>query len=430
MPADHSLAAQATDALRRHVIEPLASRCVDSEYGGFLVDFDARWQPTGPHHKSLEFVTRLTTAFALLHAHFPDDGLDVLARRGCEYLQEVMWDSDNGGFFACVDRAGVPRAKGMKHPHANTYAVRCFLLNAPLIGDEQSASWIERSLEWLDEVSWDPVEGGYWGSFTIDNQRYEPGAVLPTDDGRDVFGLAPGFKEINTQGDAIDMQVSLIKAGSPFGSSDRLSWLAQLITERLFHETGTLPYLYLPDWRAAAELARVGYQFIMAGHLLSASDVIDNERLLPTACRLTQTGMLRGLHPQGGLVFAMPEDGRRWPHIGGPSDDRLWWTQLEAIHTLHLLSRRPDVDGAQRAQFISWRDMMWRFLVDQYFDEEFGGIREVPPPATPTWKRQAINRARRTDPLADQRKTYVWKDPLHEVTTLLSLSNLDLTAER
>src|SRR5262249_47364273 len=53
-----TLAEQARDALRRHALEPLVPRCVDREYGGFLVDFDDQWQPVGPHEKSLEHAAR------------------------------------------------------------------------------------------------------------------------------------------------------------------------------------------------------------------------------------------------------------------------------------------------------------------------------------------------------------------------------------
>jgi hypothetical protein len=53
-----SLAEEARDALRRHVLEPLLPRCVDDEHGGFLVDFDHRWGPVGPHEKSLEHATK------------------------------------------------------------------------------------------------------------------------------------------------------------------------------------------------------------------------------------------------------------------------------------------------------------------------------------------------------------------------------------
>ena len=428
MSIERSLAAEAMGALRRHVIEPVLSRCVDTEYGGFLVDFDARWQPIGPHDKTLEHVTRMTTSFALLDQRFPGEGLDVLARRGCQYLQEVMWDQEHCGFFASVDRAGVPSAAGLKHPHANTYAVRCFLLNAAIFDDGSMEPWIERSLRWLEDVAWDPVEGGYWGTFTRENQRYESGSLLPTPDGRDVFGVAPGFKEINTQGDAIEMHASLLDAGSPLGSRDRLAELARLVNNRLVHDNGILPYLFSPLWQPAADLARVGYQFIMARHLLLSSEYVGADELVPTACRMVDAAMSRGAHPHGGLALAVAEDGRRWPNSGGPADDRQWWVQIEAVHTLHLLAGHPEVSEDERARYAAWRDRLWQFLSDEYFDETFGGIRELPLPPDPSWSRYARNRLRRRDPLTGQRKMHGWKDPLHEVVTFLALSEQPVVA--
>jgi hypothetical protein len=59
-----SVAEQAKEALRRHVLEPLLARCVDEEHRGFLVDFDDRWQSAGPHDKGLEHAARATGAFA------------------------------------------------------------------------------------------------------------------------------------------------------------------------------------------------------------------------------------------------------------------------------------------------------------------------------------------------------------------------------
>jgi hypothetical protein len=129
----YAIAEQATDALRRHVLEPLLGRCVDEEYGGFLVDFDDRWHSVGPHDKSLEHAARTTGAFALLDRAMPGEGCDRLARHGCAFLQEVMWDGKYGGFFARVDRSGRPLWDGLKHPHAHTYAALAFLLTERLL---------------------------------------------------------------------------------------------------------------------------------------------------------------------------------------------------------------------------------------------------------------------------------------------------------
>src|SRR2546423_1006472 len=115
------IAEQAGSALGRHVLEPLATRCLDREYGGFLVDFDECWRPRGPHVKSLEHAARTTGVFALLHRVMPGEGCDRLALHGCDFLRQIMWDGDYGGFFARVDRQGRPLWDGLKHPHAVTY---------------------------------------------------------------------------------------------------------------------------------------------------------------------------------------------------------------------------------------------------------------------------------------------------------------------
>src|SRR5262245_9254454 len=126
-----SIADDARDALRRHVLEPLLPRCADRQYGGFLVDFDDRWNPVGPHDKSLEHAARTTIAFALLDRAMPGQGCGDMVRRGCAFLREAMWDPEHGGFYARVDRSGRPRWDGLKHPHAVNYVARAFRLAEP-----------------------------------------------------------------------------------------------------------------------------------------------------------------------------------------------------------------------------------------------------------------------------------------------------------
>src|SRR5271169_2990058 len=188
---DYMRVEQAKDALRRHVLEPFLARCVDEEYGGFLVDFDDRWQSVGPHDKSLEHAARTTIAFALLDRAMPGEGCDRLARHGCAFLREVMWDGKYGGFFARVDRSGRPLLDGPKHPHAVTYEALAFLLTESLLPAGEGESWARRALAWLDDVAWDDRHGGYWGSYRRDNERYAVGDRLPTPDGQSTRRATP-----------------------------------------------------------------------------------------------------------------------------------------------------------------------------------------------------------------------------------------------
>ena len=109
---DTPIAAQAWDALRRHVLVPLVPRCIDEEYGGFLVDFDDRWRPAGPQDKTLEHAVRTTIAFAEIDRAMTGQGYERSMRHGRAFPQQAMWDGAYGGFFARVDRSGRPQWEG------------------------------------------------------------------------------------------------------------------------------------------------------------------------------------------------------------------------------------------------------------------------------------------------------------------------------
>jgi len=397
---------EARDALRRHVIEPLVPRCIDQGYGGFVVDFDDKWNAAGPQDKSLEHSARTTRAFALLDEAYPGSGYDRLVCHGCTFLREAMWDHANGGFYARVDRSGQPLWEGLKHPHAVTYAAETFLLAEPHLPPGEGVAWANRALDWLENVAWDPTHGGYWGSFQRDNQRYADGARLPTPDGRDIFGLTSGFKEINTQGDAIEMLTRFEARHPDRRHAARLDGLVDLVANRLMQPGGVLPYRYLRDWRVSPDLVRVGYQFLMARHLHGAVAGRAKPPVVAKVCQMVDFCLKLARHPSGGFCYALTSDGRTWPSSGPSCDQRQWWVQIEAIYTLHVLASEPTLEPADRARYLEARDMQWAFFRDVFFDNLHGGIRKLP-----------IEFAA---PL--ELKTHCWKDPGHEVAAFIALA--------
>jgi mannobiose 2-epimerase len=424
---NQEIAEQARAALRRHVLEPLLPRCVDQEYGGFLVDFDDQWRPAGPHGKTLEHASRMTLAFALVERAMPGEGYDRLVRHGCAFLQGALWDAAHGGFFAQVDRSGRPCWEGLKHPHAVTYATQAFLLAEPCLPPGEGHLWARRALAWLDDVAWDPDHGGYWGSYHRDNQRYPDGARLPTPDGRDVLGRTPGFKEINTVGDAIEMLTLCVGQGLGGCCTERLGWLIDLVVERLSGPAGVIPYLYWPDWQPAPDLMRVGPQFQLIHRLLDAAAV--NGAMDPVArcCQLADFCLGSARHPSGGFCFAVSGDGRSWPSSGPSTELRQWWVQLEAVRALHALATHQGIDPSLRARYGQARDQQWAFLRDHFFDTRYGGIWELPVEPRTRWHGH-LPRGLRPKPPGPRslRKTHGWKDPLHEVGTFLALGQTEL----
>jgi len=409
--AEARLGNEAREALRRNVLETLMPRCIDEEYGGFLVDFDNEWNAVGAQDKSLEHAARTTRAFALLDEAYPGGGYDRFVRHGCKFLREAMWDDEHGGFFARVDRSGRPLWEGLKHPHAVTYAAETFLLAKPHLPPGDGVEWADRALGWLEGVAWDPTYGGYWGSYRRNNERYADGATLPTPDGRDIFSLTPGFKEINTQGDAIEM-LTRFEARSPdAGRAARLESLVDLVVDRLTQPGGVLPYRYLRDWRVSPDLLRTGYQFLMARHLLGAVAGKGAPAVVARACEMVDFCLASARHPAGGFCFAVTSDGRAWSANGGNCDLRQWWVQIEAVYTLHALTGEQTVEPAKRARYLEARDREWAFVRATFFDEQHGGVRELP-----------LDPAATSPPAPLPQKMHCWKDPGHEVGAFLALA--------
>jgi mannose/cellobiose epimerase-like protein (N-acyl-D-glucosamine 2-epimerase family) len=420
--SNSEIADEALAALRTHVLEPLVPRCIDREYGGFLVDFDERWRPAGPHDKTLEHASRTTIAFALLDQALPGEGYDRLVRHGCAFLQEAFWDAHHGGFFARVDRSGQPCWDGMKHPHAVTYAATAFLLAETHLAAGEGRLWAKRALAWLDDVAWDRQHAGYWGSFHRDNVRFPDGARLPTPDGRDVVGLRPGYKELNTLCDSIEMLTIFVAHGVGGSCADRLELLVSLVVDRLSDSRGVLPYLYGRDWRPVPDLLRIGQNFQMIHRLVAVSLMNDAMAPMASARSIADFCLASARHPSGGFCLAVTADGRTWPATGPTTDLRQWWVQLEAVHALHVLATHSTTDAEAAARYSRARDEQWGFLRDHFFDAQRGGIWELP--AEPGRRRYVrLPRWLQAKPHEPRCKAHGWKDPLHEVRTFLALAN-------
>lgn len=415
-----SLAQQAIDALRRHVVTPYLTHCVDEEHGGFLVDFDEWWRPRGAHDKSLEHAARTTLCFVLLDRLLPGEGCDRLARQGFSFLTEAMWDRQHGGFFALVDRTGRPLWDGLKHPHGITYVARAFRLAGSIVPDADL--WANRALDWLDTVTWDEGEGGYWGTYRRDLARYPIGSPLPTRDGKDPLVRLPNLKEINTQGDAIATLSAFVSRGAEGKCLERLDTLVRLVTERLIDPAGAMPFTFRRDWYPVAGLVWIGHQFQMARALAQAKCSPQLERQALARSRdLTDFCLSLARHQEGGFRFAVNADGCTWLEEGAPRH-RSWWVQLEAAHALHVLSQHEAVEPEARARYLGARDEQWAFVRERLLDTQYGGVHEFPREFSAKPARRRFLR-RRQGPFATGRKSHAWKDPFHEVELLIALAS-------
>ena len=144
-------------------------RVIDREHGGFLCDFDHRWKPTGPHRKMLEFQARQTRLAAVAAEFLPERAdLRAAAEHGFSYLRDVMWDSEFGGFYRLLDRAGSPLEDRSKHGHGTAYALSACAALHRLTGSADSLDLAVRGFDWMERHAHDDQNGGYFGYYRRD----------------------------------------------------------------------------------------------------------------------------------------------------------------------------------------------------------------------------------------------------------------------
>jgi mannose/cellobiose epimerase-like protein (N-acyl-D-glucosamine 2-epimerase family) len=212
------LAARLRDGLAKHVIAPWFPRSVDERDGGFTSGFDHRWRPIGANHRLLEFQARQTRSAAKLGSALPGDrSWAGIARHGVRYLDGVMRDTADGGWFALVDRSGQPLLGATKHAHGTAYLISCGVEAHRLTGDELPLAIAREAFEWLEATLHDDVHGGYHGWATRQGKVILGPGDLPAelrDRHTDHLGHAIGLKDANVHSDML-MALTLLAQAWP-----------------------------------------------------------------------------------------------------------------------------------------------------------------------------------------------------------------------
>ena len=121
------LAEEAEEMLRRDVLGVWFPRAVDTEHGGFHSNFTREWQSAPSEGKFSVFQGRQTWIAAQVALRRPDLRAQFLpiARHGLDYLNDVMWDREAGGFYWGLDDAGhvTPRYTDGKHLYGMSFCL-------------------------------------------------------------------------------------------------------------------------------------------------------------------------------------------------------------------------------------------------------------------------------------------------------------------
>lgn len=382
-PAERpALAGEMEDVLREQVLDPWYPRAIDEEHGGFLSDFNDRWEPDGPHDKFIVTQARHTWTTARAARFFPEADAHYLpmAAHGFEFLRDVMWDDTHGGFVGTVSREGAVQANGsgdrVKRAYGNAFAIYGLAAYHAASGNEDALQLAQDAFRWLNEHAHDPVHGGYFQFMARDGTPFRNG-----------YGGTPP-KDQNSSIHLLEAFIELYHVWPDPTVRDRLREMLHVVRDTLVTDTAYLTLFTRADWTPvsyrdssqAVREANYRLDHVSFGHdvetaflILEASEALGIER--DTTLRVAQSMVDHAIRngwdeATGGLY-----DGGYYPSEDAPIDivrtSKAWWAQVEALNAFLLMARLfPDAE----IPYDDYFRQQWTYVKEYLIDWEHGGL--------------------------------------------------------
>jgi mannobiose 2-epimerase len=257
------------------------------------------------------------------------------AQRRFEFLRDVMWDRDFGGFLWQVRaRDGAP-TRPDKHPYGQAFGLYALSEFAAASGSSAALDLARQLFDLLETRAHDAEHGGYREGLLRD---WTP---LP-DTARTYLGVAPEIKTMNTHLHLLEAITTFYRVSGDPVARERLVELILIQGSAVVREgVGVCTEAHRRDWTA---LGGPAHERVSYGH------DVENARLLLEACEAVglPTAPLIGLsrtlfahplrfgfdHRQGGFFKEGPY------YRSADRREKIWWIQAEGLLSALELYRR------------------------------------------------------------------------------------------
>ena len=406
-----SLANQMEEILKRHSLDPWYPLILDTINGGFWSDFDHQWKKVGPQHKMMVTQARHVWTASKAAERYTNEALyPESADHGFQFLEEVMWDNEHGGFYHLVDSTGKvlsdPNGQVIKLAYDNAFGIYALAAYYKMSKNEDALELAKKAFSWMETNSHDSVHLGYF------QFMHRDGTPIP-----EGLNNTPS-KDQNSSIHLLEAWTELYAAWPDELVRQRLQELYTIISETI---TGDKNYMYLffnADWTPAlyrdslpeVREAHFNIDHVSFGHdietaflLWEAAEALHLEEssVKPKLKAMVDHALTQGWDPEFGGLF---DQGYYFPeedHLTIIDISKAWWAQAEAMNTLLIWSDWYPEDTLQYYdRFLQQWDYIQTYLIDQEHNGwHVGGIDQKP---------EAKDRA----------KAGIWKGNYHDYRSL------------
>jgi mannobiose 2-epimerase len=301
------------------------------------------------------------------------------AAHGFQFLKDVMWDSQNGGFFTLVTREGKV-IDSTKTAYGNSFGI--FALSAYYAASRDTAALhlVKEAFQWLEKYSHDPIHKGYFQHLRAN------GTHIVRDASTDSHAET-GYKDQNSSIHLLEAFTELFQIWPDPLVKERLAEMLYLVRDTITSEKGSLVLFFTPDWKPITfrdstrdviekyknlDHVSFGHDVETAYLMLEASHILGLENdttTLRIAKMMVDHSLNTGWdHKAGGFY----DGGYYFKDAEGMTiimEGKNWWAQAEGLNALLLMAERfPDDPMDYYGKF----EKLWHYVDANLIDHEYG----------------------------------------------------------
>jgi len=365
------LAAEVQNALYTDVIDTWFPRSVDHEHGGFHTHFTRVWQWAPSDGKSSVMQGRMTWVASQVVLRDPKLKAEFLpiVQQGVSYLENVLWDKQDGGFFWGLDDDGkiTPEFTDGKHLYGIAFCIYGLAAAYQATGDPKALELARKAFLWTDQHAHDSGHGGYYEWLARDGTPIQPDAPS----GRVAMGpIGPfGYKSMNTHIHLLEAFTELYRAWPDPALHARLEEMLSIVRDKICVEPGVMNLYFTNAWQPIPDHDSFGHD-VETAYLMRETDELlhrqASEKTERMAKMLVDHALAYGWDASNGGFY---QDGTTM----GRSESQLkeWWVQAEGLNALLMMHERY---GTQDPIYFQRFVQQWDFMKNHTIDRQYHGL--------------------------------------------------------
>lgn len=400
------LSAQTEAMLHRDVLDVWFPRCVDHQHGGFSSNFRRDWQPEASQGKFSVFQGRMTWISSQAAVRRPQLRAQYLpiAKHGLEFLDNVLWDKQDGGFFWGVDDRGEisPVYSDGKELYGESFGLYGAAAAYQATHDPKALDLARRAFRWMDEHAHDPKNGGYFEFLRRDGTPIDPEPDAVTVRTVPVGGFFIGYKSMNTHIHLLEALTELYAVSKDDTLGQRIEEMLAIVRDKISVQPGVMNLFFTNEWRPIPDHDSYGHDVETAYLMLEAEDVmgkVHDRRTLRMARMLVDHALEYGWDNESGGFYG------EGTTFGKPEDNHKdWWVEMEGLNALLLMH---EMFGGETDRYFRAFQLQWDWIKNHQVDSEFHGVYPTVGPE---------------GPLGSTDKGGIWKAAYHDGRALLNVT--------